>query len=82
MSVLVRDLLNDLQIAIAAVRVAEKNRAEAEKSVIAGLEAIGKPLVEKGCVVIGDTMLKRPYMTLPLEVSAVTNVPVDLVVDH
>ena len=74
------DLLNDLWITEWAVNVAEQHRKEAATRLIDGLALVGSPLKVGGFVVIGDTMVKRTYETLPLELSRVENIPTNTVV--
>ncbi len=80
MSVLLSDLVRDLKLTVAAVKDAEARRKEAETRLTDGLALIGKPLSVGGCVIIGDLMLKKPYATLPMELTPITNLPVDSVI--
>ena len=80
MSVLISDLVRDLQITLAACDEANARLREAQARLLDGLALIGTPLNVNGTVVIGNLMLKRPYATLPLEVETVANVPCDTVV--
>lgn len=80
MSILVSDLVRDLKLTADAVKEAEKHRKEAETRLIDGLALIGTPLNVGSFVVIGDTMIKRQYAMLAVEISSVTNVPAETVV--
>lgn len=80
MSILVGDLVRDLQLTVAACKEADAHRKEAEKRLIDGLALIGKPLNVGSFVVVGDVMVKRPYEMLTMELASVTNVPAETVV--
>lgn len=80
--VTLNDLVRDVQLTAAAVKEAEAARKVADTRLIDGLALTGKPLNVGVVVVIGEVMIKRPYQMLPLELSAVVNVPHDSVVIH
>lgn len=80
MAILLCDLVRDMEIAEAAVKVAESHQDEAKTRLVNALALLGTPLNVGGSVVIGDKMIKRPYETLPLVITQVVNIPSDLVV--
>lgn len=74
-------LVANLQSTMNAVSDAEKVRDAANKRLLDGLAAINKPLHERGSVVIGDVLIKRPYPSLTVEMSKVMNLSPDVVVE-
>ena len=80
MAILLCDLVRDMELADAAVKVAESHQDEAKTRLLNALALIGNPLKVGGSVVIGDKLIKRPYETLPLVMTPIVNVPSDLVV--
>lgn len=80
MAILLCDLVRDMEIADAAVKVAESHQDEAKTRLINALALLGTPLNVGGSMVIGDKLIKRPYETLPLVMTPIVNVPSDLVV--
>lgn len=77
---LLSDLLRDVRLTKDIEAGAIAQRKEAEERLINGLALIGTPLLDKGRLVIGDTLVSRPYVMLGLELSQIENVPVDSVV--
>ena len=77
---LISDLLRDVQFAKGIEASVIAQRREAEERLINGLALLDTPLLDKGRVVIGDTLVSRPYVHLALELSTIANVPVDSVV--
>ena len=75
-----RDLLNDVIMAAAAEKEAERQRKECDTRLVNALAMQDAPLVVGGSVVIGKYLVKRPYETLSLVITDISNVDLESVV--
>lgn len=80
MTVLIGDLVRDVELATNALKGANDNLDTASRRLIDGLSFIGIPLNERGVVVVGGWMIIRKYSTLPVELQPIANLAVDAVV--
>lgn len=62
------ELVRDCQIHADAAKEAEKLRKVADERLVNALALIGNPLPINGRVVIGSTIVSRPYEMLPLRI--------------
>lgn len=69
------ELVRDCQIHADAAKEAEKLRKVADERLVNALALIGNPLPINGRVVIGSTIVSRPYEMLPLRMEMVCSFP-------
>lgn len=62
------ELVRDCQVHADAAKEAEKLRKVADERLVNALALIGNPLPINGRVVIGSTIVSRPYEMLPLRI--------------
>lgn len=75
------DLVNDVVSTGGKVKGWQASLKIAEERLINALALAGTPLKVGGSVVIGTTLIKMPYSSLPLEFSDIANVDPSQVVE-
>ncbi len=69
------ELVRDCQTTAAMAKEAEERRKIADTRLVDALAMIGNPLPINGRVVIGGTIVSRPYECLPLRMEMVCSFP-------
>jgi hypothetical protein len=72
------DLLNDVLVIGTNVKAIQQRHKEAETRLVDALALVGKPLKVGGSVVIGETLIRRPYEHMPLDSVDIANIDPDL----
>ena len=62
------ELVRDCQTTAATAKEAEERRKIADERLVNALALIGNPLPINGRVIIGNTIVSRPYEMLPLRI--------------
>ena len=76
------DLLHDVKVSQQQLAEAQVILRHCEKRLIDALATASIPLSEKSSVVIGTTLVNRPYNYLGLELIEIENVSPNLAVDE